>query len=248
MPRRARKQSKTGVYHIIIRGINRQDIFQDEEDKSVYLDRLSRYKNECSFELYAYCLMSNHLHLLVREVGESVSGIMKRIGTSYVYWYNKKYDRVGHLFQDRFRSENIEDDTYLLAAVRYIHQNPVKVGSSIGDWTSYPDYIKGHGITDTELIMGILGDGVKEQKEAFVSYMNEVNTTKSMEYEDRHRMTDDDAKKQIMKIGHIQYCQELHSFEKTSRNIILRKLKDEGLSIRQLERLTGINRGTIQKA
>jgi len=248
MPRSARKQSKTGMYHIIIRGINRQDIFQDDEDKRVYLDRLSRYKNECVFDLYAYCLMSNHVHLLVREVEESVSGIMKRIGTSYVYWYNNKYERVGHLFQDRFKSENIEDDAYLLAVVRYIHQNPVKVGSNIEDWTSYPDYIKGHGITDTEFIMGIFGDGVKEQREAFITFINEVNTTKSMEYDDQHRMTDEEAKKRVLKIGHVQYCQELQNFEKTSRNKVLKKLKDDGLSIRQLERLTGINRGIIQKA
>ena len=78
MPRRARKQSKTGVYHIIIRGVNRQDIFHDDEDKSAYSDRLSRYKNECVFELYAYCLMSNHVHLLVREAEESVSGIIQK--------------------------------------------------------------------------------------------------------------------------------------------------------------------------
>ena len=98
MPRSARKQSKTGVYHIIIRGINKQDIFYDDEDKSVYLDRLSRYKNECLFELYAYCLMSNHVHLLVKETDKSISMIMKKIGTSYVYWYNNKYNRIGHLF------------------------------------------------------------------------------------------------------------------------------------------------------
>jgi len=247
MPRSTRKQSKTGVYHIIIRGINKQDIFQDDEDKKVYLDRLSRYKNESVFELYAYCLMRNHIHLLVKEVDESISGIMKRIGTSYVYWYNNKYDRVGHLFQDRFKSETIEDDAYLLAVVRYIHQNPVKVGSSIEDWTSYSDYFKGHGLTDTKFIMSFFGDDIMKQREAFITYMNEDNTTESMEYENQQRLTDEEAKMCVMKIGCVQYCQEIQNFDKQSRNIVLKKLKDEGLSIRQLEKLTGINRGIIQK-
>jgi len=184
----------------------------------------------------------------VREAEESISVIMRKIGTSYVYWYNNKYDRVGHLFQDRFKSESINDDNYLLAAARYIHQNPVKVGSSIGDWTSYPDYINGHGITDTEFVMGIFGGGIKERREEFVTFMNEVNTTKSMEYDDQHRMTDEEAKELITKIGNVQYCQEIQLLEKTGRNQVLKKLKDEGLSIRRLERLTGINRGIIQKA
>ena len=248
MPRNARKQSRTGVYHIIIRGINRQGIFHDDEDKSVFMDKLSKYKKEYSFMLYAYCLMNNHIHLLVKEAEESISGIMKRLGVSYVYWYNKKYDRVGHLFQDRFKSENIEDDTYLLAAVRYIHQNPVKVGLSIGDWTSYPEYIKGGGITDTELVMGIFGDSEKEQRDMFITYMNEANTTKNMEYENQRRITDEEAKKRIMKTGHVQCCQELQAFDKTRRKKVLRELKEEGLSIRQLERLTGISRGIIQNA
>jgi len=248
MPRNARKQSKTGVYHIIIRGINKQDIFQDDEDRNAYLERLTRYKKENLFELYAYCLMSNHVHLILKEAEESVSVIMKRIGASYVYWYNNKYDRVGHLFQDRFRSENIEDDNYLLAAVRYIHQNPVKVGLDICEWTSYPDYIKGDGITDAEFVMSIFGDDVQEQRESFIAYMNEANTTNSMEYENKYRITDEEAKKIILRTGRVQYCHELQTVDKISRNRIFEKLKEEGLSIRQIERLTGINRGIIQKA
>ena len=247
MPRSARKKGKTGVYHIITRGINRQEIFQDDEDKNVYLDRLCRYKNECLYEVYAYCLMSNHIHLLIKEGEESISGIMKKIGASYVYWYNRKYDRVGHLFQDRYKSETIENDAQLLVTTRYILQNPVKIGLKIEEWTSYTDYLRGSGVTDTGLVMGILGNSKKEQMKEFISYMNDVDTNKYLEYENQNRMTDKNAKQKIMEIGKVQHCQELQNFDRQKRDYVIRKLRDEGITIRQLERLTGISRGRIQK-
>lgn len=90
--------------------------------------------------------MDNHAHLLVNEGEDEISRIIKRIGTSYVYYFNKKYGRVGHLFQDRFKSEAIEDDSYLLAVVRYIHNNPVKAGivknASSYRWSSFNAYIE----------------------------------------------------------------------------------------------------------
>ncbi len=89
--------------------------------------------------MYAYCLMGNHVHLLMRtdENDEPMGQIFRRICAQYVYWYNGKYERVGHLFQDRFRSEPIENDAYLLSVLRYIHQNPVKAGM-VHDMADYP--------------------------------------------------------------------------------------------------------------
>lgn len=72
--------------------------------------------------------MSNHIHMLVREIEESISNTIKRVSSSYVFWYNKKYERCGHLFQERFKSEAVESDEYFLTVLRYIHQNPVKAG------------------------------------------------------------------------------------------------------------------------
>ncbi|MDO9565422.1 MAG: transposase, partial [Candidatus Desulfaltia sp.] len=97
MPRRAREKSSTGVYHVMVRGINRQDIFNDEEDKQKLVSTLKRYKEICGYDVYGYCLMSNHIHLLLKEGREPITQVMKRIGASYVYWYNMKYERYGHL-------------------------------------------------------------------------------------------------------------------------------------------------------
>lgn len=128
MPRAARRKSSTNIYHIMIRGINQQNIFADEEDYEKFIDTLEKYNKKIEFEIYAYCLLDNHVHLLMKEGNEPLSNTMKRIGASYVYWYNWQYNRKGHLFQDRYKSEVVENDAYFLTVLRYIHQNPVKAG------------------------------------------------------------------------------------------------------------------------
>lgn len=126
--KKSREKSATAVYHVVFRGINRQVIFEDQEDRVKYLELLKAYQEISGFKIYAYCLMSNHIHLLMKEGEEELGIVFRRLGAGYVYWYNWKYNRRGHLFQDRFKSEPVEDDAYLLAVIRYIHQNPVKAG------------------------------------------------------------------------------------------------------------------------
>ena len=98
MPRRARKKSSSGIYHVVLRGINKQRIFEDDQDNQKYLETIKAYKETCEYEVYAYCLMSNHIHLLMKEGKEDLGIAFRRIGASYVYWYNWKYSRRGHLF------------------------------------------------------------------------------------------------------------------------------------------------------
>ena len=90
MPRQARRKSESGIYHIMLRGINQQQIFEDVEDYEKFLHILKEYKAISGYKLYAYCLMGNHVHLLLQEVAEPVEQIMKRIATRFVYWYNIK--------------------------------------------------------------------------------------------------------------------------------------------------------------
>ena len=115
MPRHQREKSKSGYYHIMLRGNERRNIFRDEEYKLRFIETLYDKNQENRFSLHAFCLMDNHVHLMLSEGVEDVAKIMKRIIVSYVYYFNKKYKRVGHLFQDRFKSEIVEDDNYVLA-------------------------------------------------------------------------------------------------------------------------------------
>ena len=126
MPRKARIESKSGIYHIMLRGINRQQIFEDDEDFEKFLWVMKDVKQLSRFKLYGYCLMGNHIHLLLKPENEPLELIFRRIGSKYVYWYNLKYQRTGHLFQDRFKSEPVNDEKYLMTVLRYIHQNPTK--------------------------------------------------------------------------------------------------------------------------
>ena len=129
----------------MLRGINQQQIFEDAEDCDKFIQILQECKAISGFKLFAYCLMGNHIHLLIKPENEPIEQVFKRIGGRYVYWYNVKYRRTGHLFQDRFKSEPVEDDGYFLAAIRYIHQNPLKAGicKRIEDYeySSYGEYI-----------------------------------------------------------------------------------------------------------
>ena len=111
-----------------MRGINRQNIFNEDEDSYKFIQTLKDYQKISGYNIYAYCLMGNHIHLLLQIGTEPLAQVMRRICGKYVYWYNQKYERAGYLFQDRFKSEPVEDDLYLLVVMRYIHQNPLKVG------------------------------------------------------------------------------------------------------------------------
>ncbi|MGI6427701.1 MAG: transposase [Natronincolaceae bacterium] len=253
MPRVARTRSATGIYHIIIRGINRQTIFKDEEDNIKLIQTLQKYKETCEYSLYAYCLMKNHLHLLLKEGKEPLETIMRKICSSYVLWYNKKYDRVGYLFQDRFRSEPVEDDKYFLTVIRYIFQNPLKAGieSKIQNyrWTNYSDYVGGNTKTDNDFVLNFFHTDRRKAIDGFIEFINQENDDKCIDIAEKRQIRDDDARRIIKKYCKVDHAMDIQKFEKSKKNSCLRDLKEKyDLSIRQIERLTGINRGTIQRA
>lgn len=128
MPRQARGKSESGYYHVMLRGNEQRKVFLDNYDRKKYLDLLAKQVFSGNIAISGYCLMDNHIHLIVRENENGLSKPMHSIGTAYVYYFNKKHRRVGHLFQNRFNSEAISDDLYLFSALRYVHQNPVKAG------------------------------------------------------------------------------------------------------------------------
>lgn len=251
MPRGARQNSESGLYHIILRGHNRQIIFEDDEDKEKFLQTLKRYKESNKFKIYGYCLMGNHIHMLLHEQNENMGVIMRRIGASYVYWYNFKYKRCGHLFQDRYKSEVVETDQYFLTVLRYIHTNPKKAGlvkdTSEYKWSSYNDYISNAGITDKDFALKIINNDNKKAVEEFIKLHAEQNEVKCLDIEDKIRLTDEEAKEIIRKECRVKSTLELKDFEKEKRKASIRLLKNKGISTRQLERLTGISRVIILK-
>lgn len=250
MPRKAREKSQSGIYHIIMRGINRQDIFEDEEDYKKLKQTLKQYKEKSGYEIYAYCFMSNHVHLLIKVGKEPLEQIMRRVCGSYVYWYNQKYGRVGNLFQDRFKSEPVENDSYLLTVLRYIHQNPTKIGGSIEYvWSSYKEYLGEVQVIDTITILGMFSEDREKAVRKFVEFNNEAGQETCLDIEEQYRITDQEAGQIIKKVFKLEYVKEIQNFEPIERDKCLKELKEKySLSIRQIERLTGINRGIISRA
>ena len=120
MARTARKTTKSGIYHVVLRGFNRQKIFFDNSDRKAFLERLKRYKDQDGFKIFAYTLLDSSAHLILKEDQISVSRLMQKLQTSFVYYYNKKYRRAGAVFQDRFNSEPLENDLSVSSAMRCI--------------------------------------------------------------------------------------------------------------------------------
>jgi len=118
-----------GLYHVVSRGNNRATIFKDDNDFEKYLLLVQSYKKKYAFDLYAYCLMNNHVHLLIETDREGIlSKAMQGLNLSYALWFKVRYNWVGHLWQGRFKSYIVDKEKYLWACVRYIALNPVKAG------------------------------------------------------------------------------------------------------------------------
>ena len=261
MPRRPRILSSTGIYHVMMRGINKGDLFADGRDREKFLEIIEVTSSLGEYDIYAYCLMKNHIHLLIKETGDPLDRTMKRIGVSYSQHFNKKYERVGHVFQDRFRSETVENERYLLGCIRYIHSNPIKAGivkqPEYYRWSSYSDYVgKGkftRGITNTSLILGIFSDNTEKAVQAFREFsMKEDGKDTFIDYNDE----DGNVKKEALQ-KRISSITSMHGLsieelavcrDREKRDIILKELKSiKGVSIRQLAEIISIGKNIIYR-
>ena len=254
MPRTARRKSKSGIYHIIIRGANRQELFHGEKDRLRFLETVERYKTETGIRIYGWCLMNNHIHLVLQEGKEDLAITMKRIGVSYVWYYNSKYRTTGHLFQDRYRSENVEGDGYLATVVRYIHQNPVKAGlvkrPSDWKWSScqmyYGKSTYKRGLLDSELILGLFSQDKNTARNKFREFNEIENDDKCLDDDVSIRLTDEEARLEIEKISPGFNIAQVKSLPKKQRDEIIKKAKRiEGITQRQLARVLGVSQTLI---
>ena len=247
MPRKARIHAESGIYHVMLRGINCQQIFEDEEDNRVFLDILRKYKEICAYKIFAYCLMGNHIHLLIREGSESLEQTFKRIGAKFVYWYNVKYQRTGHLFQDRFKSEAVENERYLCTVIRYIHQNPIKAGicKRVEDYpySSFREYLGQPGLVDLDCVAEYVS------VPSIVEMSREYMTEECLEIRDAPppRVTDQQAAQQMKKLTGCSDPSAFQLMPAAKRDFAIQKMKNAGLSIRQISRLTGLKYYMVQR-
>ena len=233
----------------MLRGINKQVIFAEEEDRKKFLSILAESKEISGCKLFAYCLLGNHIHLFLEEGEEPLENTMKRIGSKYVHWYNLKYSRAGHLFQDRFRSEPVDDAEYFYTVIRYIHQNPVKAGlSETPDYrfSSFFAYLTPDkpGIVDTEIPLSGMeyADFMKMQYESSSDRCLDVP-----EFVPVPRVTDEKAQQIIKKISRTENINDFQLLPPEVQRKNIEKCHKKGVSIRQLSRFTGVSKGIIER-
>jgi len=248
MSRQALKESKTGYDHIMTQGINKEYIFNDKFQRDMILKIIKEKMQEEPFKVVAYCVMNNHLHLIIHADKHSLIDVMKKINITYAMSYNRKERRVGALFQERYKSENITDENYLFGAIRYVHNNPVQAGmvKSVQDypWSSIAEYLE-----DKNLLVD------REEKKMI---LNRFNSTEEFEkYHDKEdqreylELREEVEEKKENKATEIieTYFIEKGIYDKCQlkdkEELIVRLLKESGLSYRKIAQITETSLNTV---
>lgn len=286
MPRQARQISRSGIYHMILRGVNKQRIFEKPSDFEAmrriikYVQTTDTHKNpleEPAFFLYAYCIMDNHVHLLIQPNNQEPGNIMKRIMTAYALYFNNEYERVGHLFQDRYKSEVVEDKEYFFTLLDYIHQNPVEakictyaqdyIHSSLREFSGALDgdqkplcLFPETNLLDVSLqqVQEYLRGQTERPKEfSLINKLKEMTRESNSELCQAIRsklnwMTaeerDQTVVRMLLEMTGTKTISEFQRLDKKTMRIALAVVRDSGVQKSRLARLTGIPIGVIRYA
>lgn len=243
-----RKESESSVYHIVSRGAAHQIIFEDDADRAYFMSRVASAADAAEGEVLAWCLMDNHVHLLIRISFGRLSGFMHTVLSGYAGYFNRVHERSGPVFDGRYKSEPVESDDYLLTVVRYIHRNPLKAGAATElslPWTSYREYTGTPRIVHPEFVLGAFGG--KDEFVAFHDAPFEGETALDIDVPKRKRVSDADASSIAREVLGCSpnLCKTL---DRQARNAALAEMKNRGLTARQIQRLTGVSLGTISRA
>lgn len=232
----------------MLRGIDKRDLFLKDSDYQKFIEYIQKAREKSEFTIYAYCLMTNHIHILIKTQTETqdIGDVVRRITVGYAQYHNIQNGRTGHLFQNRFRSEAVDSDAYFLTVLRYIHQNPLKAGmvKDLEDykWSSF----KAYRDSDNILVETRFGLGFFEDTKHFEIFMKQLNNDLCLEYNPNRRYTDEDLKEFVSSFVDID---SLSGLDIGFRDKVLAEIKEVTTSSnRQLERVLNIGRGIIEKA
>ena len=257
MPRLRRQISNSKIYHVIVKGIDDQDVFYEDQDRRYFLNQILKLRKEINYDIYSYCLMTNHIHIVVKIEEKFLSKLMQRLMIRYVYYFNSKYERTGPLVQNRFKSKCVENQKYFLEVCRYIHRNPEKAlmaKTQNYKWSSYHEYVGQEKIINKKVLLHYFDNDVSE----FVKYTTNVDTEdiedvyNYAEYEIINRLLDEDLIKIIMMRFGIADINDVVRFFKTkSKRELIEDLKAikkvKGARKTQVARVLRINRKIVNK-
>lgn len=233
MCRKNREKSESAIYHVMSRSCSEFNLFRDDSDRERYLRTIKKYKDIFLFKIYSYCIMSTHVHLMLDCCGADISKIMHGINQSYSQYYNKKYQRRGHVFQDRFKSIIIHDDKYSLVLSAYIHRNPKNI-------ENFKDCIQKYSYSSLGIYLGIREDVYSLVDKGYILNMFPSSSVC-------------DSEKQYLNFVNYQYHDDDNlngEFEKdkgeyrSERNIIIRNYSPEEI-VSRVMRIVGMNKDII---
>jgi len=185
MGRPWREEYNGGIYHVIARGNNKEFIFRDNVDKGYFLKLLKQAMEGVNYRVFGYVLMDNHYHILIQTMGRKLQVLMHQINNRYSKYFNLKYDRVGHVFQGRYKAALVQDERYMIRVLRYIHQNPVKANmcrdTGIYKWSTDIFYRKGvKSFVDVDIILDMIDC---DRNKAIKLYKKLMSDEEEMDYE-----------------------------------------------------------------
>ena len=252
----SRKQSESGFYHVFTRGSGRQVIYENASDNERFLSCLASSLEESDAKLHAYCLMSNHYHLVLETEYAALSTFAYLLNSAYAKYFNRAHNHAGHLFQERFHSEPIESDEYFLAAIRYVHRNPVEARITHTcdyPWSSYAAYIEAGSSGPAASAPPVPLHTAKA-----LSMLGTAEGFRDFHSHPGKQSFCDDApmRTQLSAAEVVAVAREalgggepvnVKSPPKPTPDRDLRLLRSENLSIRQIALVTGIIRATVQR-
>ncbi len=246
MPRQPRQLAESGIYHVLLRGVNRDVVFLEDADYERFLHSLSRARDASGCVVLAYCLMTNHVHLVVRAMQEPIGKVVQRLGVRYVGYFNHKYDRVGHLFQDRFRSIPVETDAQLVTLVRYVWNNPVAAGlvpeTTAYRWSSRRFLDGGDGLADFAALRALLPPDALDQ---IAESLSSTPAADPPTYAGRpRRRSDEEVADWVSQLSGADGFAQLDAL--TQRQVI-RELPMRSATYHQIATATGLSTSTVRR-
>ena len=251
MAKTNREFSITDIYHIIFRGNDKSDIFYDNQDRHIFLEKVRETKEKFEFKVYAYCLMDNHIHMVIKVKDEYLSNSMQSLEIRYMLYFNKKFNRCGHLFQDRFISKRVENLDYFLTVCKYIHRNPEKANmekTENYEWSSYKEYVGKQDIVEKNVLLHYFNNDLEEFNKYTLKNDDQENAFDFTEFEMKKRLSEEEVSNIIVKKFELKNASDVSLQEHERRDEIIRNLKDlQGTSVKQLARITKVTAYYIRK-
>jgi len=255
LPRPPRLYGNSKVYHIILKGIDDQNIFYDDRDRKIFLKQMSETKLEFNYIVYSYSLMGNHVHMVIKCQDVFLSKSIQSLLIRYVHYFNKKYNRSGPLVKNRFNSKAIENLQYFIDVCRYIHRNPENAGIELTQnykWSSYQEYVGKAKIINKKALLHYYDDDVNKFIEDTIKNINQNDVEDYIEYELIGKMNDDQLTEAIMNKFQIKEHSDVPAFFKNKGGEELERciqqIKNfQGINKTQVARVTRLGRSIVEK-